>query len=131
MPDDWKPHGYPQLSPYLVTRGAPEVIAFLEAAFDAKVLRRYDRPDGTIMHVELRIGDSVVMLGEGTDKWPPIEGQVHLYVPDVDEAYRRGLAAGGVSITPPAEREDDPDRRGGLRDPSGNSWWIATQVRPG
>ncbi len=124
----YKPDRYPAVSPYLVVNGAKDVLQFLSRVFEATELRRYDMPDGTIMHVEVRIDDSVIMLGDGGEAWPPFASFLHVYVPDVDATYRRALAAGGVSVQEPQQREGDPDRRGGVKDPGGNTWWIATQV---
>jgi uncharacterized glyoxalase superfamily protein PhnB len=122
------PGGYSTVSPYLVARGAQAVIDFLKRTFDARELRRYDRPDGSIMHAEVRIGDTVIMIGESGENWPPLPAHLHVYVDDVDATYRRALEAGGVSVQSPARKENDPDRRGGVKDPVGNTWWMATQV---
>ena len=108
--------------------GAQRVIDFLKQAFDATELRRYDMPDGSIMHVEVRIDDTVIMLADGGGAWPPFPAWMHVYVRDVDATYRRAVEAGGVSVQEPQQREGDPDRRGGVKDPAGNTWWIATQV---
>jgi uncharacterized glyoxalase superfamily protein PhnB len=123
-----KPSGYSTVSPYLVARGAQAVIDFLKRTFDASELRRYDRPDGSIMHAEVRIGDTVVMIGEAGLNWPPVPAHLHVYVDDVDATYRRALEGGGASVQAPEQKPQDPDRRGGVRDPAGNTWWIATQV---
>jgi uncharacterized glyoxalase superfamily protein PhnB len=124
----YKPDRYPTVSPYLVVNGATGVLEFLKRAFDGTELRRYDNPDGTIMHVEVQIDDSVIMLADGGEAWPPFASFLHVYVADADATYRRALAAGGVSVQEPQQRQGDPDRRGGVRDPGGNTWWIATQV---
>ena len=123
-----KPHGYSSVSPYLVVGGAQRVIDFLKQVFGATELRRYDMPDGSIMHAEVRIDDTVVMIADGGGEWPPFPSWLHVYVPDVDSTYRRALEAGGGSAQEPQQREGDPDRRGGVKDPAGNTWWIATQV---
>jgi PhnB protein len=123
-----KPTGYSTVSPYLVADGAQRVIDFLKQAFDATELRRYENSDGSIMHAEVRIADSVVMIGDGGDTWPPFPVFLHVYVDDVDVTYERALAAGGTSVEEPVRRGEDPDRRGGVKDPAGNTWWIATQV---
>ena len=128
MPRSPKPDGYSSVSPYLVVNGAQAVIDFLKRTFDATELRRYDAPDGRIMHAEVRIDDTVVMMGDATPEWPPVPAFVHVYVDDVDATYRAALAAGGVSVAEPVQKKDDPDKRGGVRDPGGNTWWIATQV---
>jgi PhnB protein len=128
MPLPAKPSGYSTVSPYLIAAGAQAVIDFLKQAFGAEELRRYDLPDGSIMHAEVRIGDTVVMLGDAGKNWPAVPAHLHVYVDDVDATYRRALGAGGLSVQPPQRKGQDPDRRGGVKDPAGNTWWIATQV---
>lgn len=123
----WKPEGYPQVSPYLVVIDAEKTMAFLKEVFGATSLRRYDTPEGEVMHAELRIGESVVMIGEAGGEWKPAPAFLHVYVPDVDDTYNRALKAGGQGVQEPQRRGDDPDRRGGFRDPGGNTWWVATQ----
>jgi uncharacterized glyoxalase superfamily protein PhnB len=123
-----KPEGYSTVSPYLVVEGAQRVIDFLQRAFDATALRRYERPDGSVMHAEVRIGDTVVMIAEANAQWPAFPSTLHVYVDDVDAVYRRALAVGGVSLQEPSRQQGDPDRRGGVRDPAGNRWFMATQV---
>jgi PhnB protein len=131
MAADWKPHGYPDVSAYLICPGVERVIDFLKAAFDGTVLRRFDLPDGSVMHAEVRVGDSVIMMGDAGEQWPAVPSHLHVYVPDVDASYRRALASGGVSAAEPSQKEGDPDRRGGVKDPAGNTWWIATQRSAG
>ncbi|MGQ0568371.1 MAG: VOC family protein [Armatimonadota bacterium] len=108
----YKPEGCSSVSAYVMANGAHRVIDFLKKAFDAEELRRYDNPDGSIMHAEVRIDDTVVMIADGGGEFPPFPISVHVYVPDVDATYRRALAAGGTSVQEP-KRKDDPDRRGG------------------
>ena len=128
MAASYKPEGYSTVSPYLIAAGAQAVIDFLKKAFGARELRRYDMPDGSIMHAEVRIGDTVVMIGDAGEHWPAVPAHLHVYVDSVDETYRRALDAGGASVQPPQQKGQDPDRRGGVKDPAGNTWWIATQV---
>ena len=128
MTNPWKPEGYPAVSPYLVVAGAQDVIEFVQDVLGATELRRYDTPDGQVMHAELRIGDSVVMIGDAGTEWPAIPTFLHVYVADVDSVYQRALSAGGRSVQEPSHKEGDPDRRGGVMDPGGNTWWISTQV---
>jgi PhnB protein len=127
MSAQWKPHRYSSISPYVVATGAQRVIDFLKQTFGATDLRRYERPDGSIMHAEVKIDDTVVMLADGSAAYPAFPVWLHVYVPDVDTTYGRALAAGGVSVQEPVRREGDPDRRGGIKDPAGNTWWISTQ----
>ncbi|HSJ98335.1 MAG TPA: VOC family protein [Myxococcota bacterium] len=122
-----KPQGYNSVSPYLVVDGVDRTIRFLVEALDAVELRRFPGPDGRVMHAEVRIDDTVVMLGDGGPGWPPSPAHVHVYVPDVDAAYRRALAAGATSVQEPVKK-DDADKRGGVKDAGGTTWWIATMV---
>ncbi|GIW42756.1 MAG: hypothetical protein KatS3mg077_0038 [Candidatus Binatia bacterium] len=90
--------GFHTVTPYLLVEGAARLIDFLSAAFDAEILDRKFRPDGTVIHAELRIGDSMVMLGEASSEFRPIPASVYLYVPDCDRVYQQALAAGGESV---------------------------------
>jgi PhnB protein len=122
-----KPAGYSTVSPYLVVDGAGQTIDFLKRVFKAAEIRRFPNPDGTLMHAEVRIDDTVVMLAGGVEGWPPVEGHVHVYVEDVDDVYARAMAAGATSVREPTQRENE-DKRGAVRGPGGTTWWIATQA---
>ena len=124
---DWKPQGYNSASPYLVVRDARATLEFLCAAFGAEPLRVIERPDGSLVHGEARIDDTVIMFADAVEGWPAVPAHVHLYVRDVDVAYQRALAAGGTSVMEPVRKEDQ-DKRGGVKDPGGTTWWLATQV---
>ena len=126
----YKPAGYTSVAPYLIVPNAARTIEFLVQTFDAEPLRRFDRPGGGIMHAEVRIDDTVLMLADSTAQAPAAPYNVHIYVPDVDATYRRALAAGATSVQEPG-RSEDPDRRGGVQDSGGVTWWIATQVDAG
>lgn len=128
MNTPWKPDTYSTVSPYLIVSGAARVIDFMKEAFGGEQLRRYDDPDGTVVHAEVRIGDTVIMLGDAGGEWQPSPAHLHMYVEDVDATYRRALEAGAVPVAEPTQRENEPDRRGGVKDPGGNTWWIASQV---
>lgn len=122
------PDGYPAVSPYLIVPGVARLIEFLQSVFDAREQHRFDRPDGTVMHAEVRIAGQPVLMGEPTPEWPPMPGSLYVYVEDCDAVYRRALEAGGESVMEPATMPHAGDRYGGVRDPSGNVWWIATHV---
>ena len=81
MNKDFKPTYYNSVSPYFIVNGAQKFIELLTEIFDAKELRRYDTPDGTIMHTEIQIDDCVIMLGDSSDKFPPVPLVMHVYVP--------------------------------------------------
>ncbi len=129
MEKQFKPQGYNSVSPYFVVNGAQKMIDLLKKIFDAKELRRYDMPDGTIMHAEIRVYDSVIMMGDSSEQFPPNKLLVHVYVSDVDNIYNKAIEAGCEAVEPPKEREGDPDRRGSFKDFSGNLWSIGTQIK--
>lgn len=124
----YKPQDYPTVSPYLIVDGAERTIEFLVEVFGAAPLRRFPAEDGKLMHAEVRVGDSVVMLGDSAEGWPPLPAHVHVYVPDVDATFQRALEAGATAVQEPSRREGDDDRRGGVKDAGGVTWWIATKV---
>jgi PhnB protein len=128
MNNPYKPQGYASVSVYIMAKDARRVIDFLKQTFDAKQTRRTDLPDGAIMHAEVQIDDTVVMIADASDEFPDFPVWLHVYVPDVDATYQRALEAGGVSVQEPSQREGEPDRRGGVKDQAGNTWWIATQI---
>jgi PhnB protein len=113
------------MTPCLVAEGASKLIEFLKQAFGAEERFKMARPDGGIMHAEIKIGDSILMLGEATDQWKPITGAIYLYVNNADAVYKRALQAGATSIMEPMDQFYG-DRHGGVKDPAGNIWWIAT-----
>ena len=119
------PEGYHTLTPYLVVDDVERVIDFLKAAFDAAEKERIAGKDGRVGHAELRIGDSHVMLGRAQPQWPARPCMIYVYVPDADATWARALAAGGTSEQEPADMFYG-DRNAGVKDPAGNSWWIAT-----
>jgi PhnB protein len=121
------PNGYHTVIPYLTVQGAERLIEFMERVFEANVTERMTRPDGTIGHADVRIGDSVIMLSEASSQWPAMPGALHLYLEDADAAYRRALQAGAASLMEPADQAHG-DRMAGVKDPFGNVWWMATHV---
>ncbi len=123
-----KPTGYNSVSPYLVVKGAQKMIDLLKQLFNAKELRKYDGPDGTIMHAEVQIDDSVTMIADSTDKYPPNQHLLHIYVPNVDETFNRAISLGCTIEEAPKQQEGDPDRRGSFKDFAGNTWAIGTQL---
>ncbi len=128
MKKQYKPTGYNSVSPYLVVKGAQKMIDILKAIFNANELRRYDMPDGTIMHAEVQIDDSVIMIADSSDKYPPNQHLIHIQVLNVDEIFNKALSIGCEAEEHPKEREGDPDRRGSFKDFAGNSWAIGTQL---
>jgi PhnB protein len=121
------PEGHNVVSPYLTVSNAERVIAFAKTTFGADLLFAHKRPDGAIGHAELRIGDSVVMVGQAEGSSKARSPMIHVYVEDCDATYERALAAGATSITPPATQVYG-DRSAGVEDAEGTTWWIATCV---
>ena len=93
-----------------------------------KKLRHYERPDGTIMHAEVQLDDSVIMLSEATRAYPAVPMVMHVYVPDVDKTFERAVSAGCDIIEPPHQQDDESDKRGTFKDFAGNIWSVATQM---
>ena len=121
------PKGYHTVTPMLIVKDADKVVEFLKQAFGATELNRMLCPDGALMHAELKIGDSIVMLGEAGTQCKPTTASIYLYVDDVDTVYRRAIQAGGVSQME-LGNQFWGDRGGSVVDPAGNQWWIATHV---
>jgi uncharacterized glyoxalase superfamily protein PhnB len=125
---DYKPSNYTSVSPYLITRGARATITFLVQAFGAEEIRAFPDETGRIRHSEVRLDDTVIMIADSVEPdWPAIECNVHVYVRDVDATYRKALEAGAVSVQAPVQKGDE-DKRGGVKDAGGTTWWIATKV---
>jgi len=122
-----RPDGYHSVTPYLVVENVPKVIDFLKATFDAIEIERHHDDRNRIVHAEVRIGDSIVMLGQAMEGFPSMPTSLYVYVADTDATYRRGLKSGGKSLREPADQFYG-DRNAGVLDGCGNKWWIATHV---
>ncbi len=129
------PHGYHAVTPYLIVEGAAEAIAWYAQAFGARALMRLPAPGGKIGHAEIEIGDSRVMLADPSpdhDAYAPAKFggspvSLHLYLPDVDAAAARAVAAGGTLVRAVEDRFYG-DRSGTIRDPFGHTWHLSTHV---
>ena len=128
MSTSFKPAGYNSVSPYFIVPLAQRFIDLMVALFGATELRRFAMPDGSVMHAELKLDDSVIMLGEASEKFPAMPIVMHVYVPDVDAAYAKAIALGCTPVEPPKQREGDPDRRGSFKDYAGNWWSVGAQL---
>jgi uncharacterized glyoxalase superfamily protein PhnB len=130
------PEGFHSITPHLVCENAVEALAFYERAFGAKEVARMAGPDGKIMHAELRIGDSMVMLAEAFPEYGSRDPRalrgtpvtIHMYVEDADAVWERALAAGATAQMPIADAFWG-DRYGQVVDPFGHQWSIATHQR--
>ena len=121
------PEGYRTVTPYLVVEGAANVLEFVKQAFGAEEKFRMEMPGGKIGHAEAKIGDSIVMVGDAGEENRAMPAMIHLYVDDCDATYERALAAGATSEREPTDQFYG-DRSAGVRDSTGNLWWIATHV---
>jgi len=120
------PKGFGTVTPFLTVKDAARLIEFMKQAFGAQVAFRMDGPNGTVAHAEVKIGDSMLMIGEAPEG-QEVRSMLHLYMPDTDAVYKSALDAGAVSIREPADQFYG-DRSGGVRDFCGNQWWIATHI---
>ena len=129
------PEGFHSVTPYLCVSDAARAIEFYKGAFGATELMRMDAPGGKVGHAEVRIGDSVVMLA---DEFPEINfrrpqtaggptAHFVIYVEDVDAQVERAVAA-GATLTRPVKDQFYGDRMGGVEDPFGHVWFIATHI---
>jgi PhnB protein len=125
------PHYIPEklhsVNVYLSPRGTSEFIDFLKRAFGAEEDLVHKSPDGTIVHGKIRMGDSILEMGEAHAQYQPMPCAIHYYVPNVDEVYGQALAAGATSIAAPSDQPYG-DRFAGVTDPQGNRWYLATHI---
>ncbi len=127
------PQGFHTITPHLVCRNAKQAIEFYQKAFGAESLHVHYMPDGKVMHAALKIGDSMVMLGEEATAWNVLSPQslgnssvvIHLYVDDVDALYQKAVSA-GCTATMPLIDQFWGDRYGQVVDPFGHRWSLAT-----
>jgi PhnB protein len=120
------PTGYHTVTPLLLVKDAAKLIDFIVTAFNGVEKGRHEM-DGKVTHAEVTIGDSVLMIGEASDRWPEVNAALYLYVKDTDSVYKQAVKAGGKSIREP-KTEFYGDRSAGVEDNFGNQWWIATHV---
>jgi PhnB protein len=118
------PEGYSTVTPFLTVKGVAQIMDFLKQAFGAEEIMRMPGPGGVVMHAELNIGNSRLMLGEAMQN-PPTQSSFYLYVSDADAMYKRALAAGATSQLEPKD-EFWGDRIAMVKDTFGNTWSVAT-----
>jgi len=121
------PEGLRDVTVYLHPVGAARQIDFLKGAFAAEEFVRHDSPEGAVLHAKVRIGDSMIEMGEAHGPWQQMPTAIYLYVPDADSVYRSAMAAGAVSLSEPADQPYG-DRVAGVQDAWGNRWYIATHI---
>jgi uncharacterized glyoxalase superfamily protein PhnB len=104
------------------------MIDLLTTIFNATELRKYENEDGSIMHIELKIDDTVIMLADSSETYPANNFLLHVYVPDVKETFKKAIRLGCEVVEEPVNKKGDPDMRGTVKDFQGNMWAIGTQV---
>jgi PhnB protein len=121
------PEGYHSVTPYLKLPNCGRLIEYLKQAFGAVEKARLEKPDGSVLHAEVMIGDSLLMVHEAPGNWEPKPGTFYHYVADVDAAHMRAVAAGGTSVFEPANMYYGA-RVSCVTDIAGNDWWLAQPV---
>ena len=125
--DSHTPTNWGTVTPYLAVEGAQGMIDFLQTVFDAQVIEKIPGEGGQIMHSELKIGSSMIMLADACDKAPATRVALYVYVPNVDATYQKALGAGAASESEPKDQFYG-DRSAGVIDKWDNRWWIATHI---
>lgn len=120
------PKGYQTVMPYLILNGVAAFIQFTKDVFGAGELGIYKNEDGSIMHAEIQIGGSTIMIGESGSEWPVQNAGLYINVENTDETFQKALNQGAEVVMPIADK--DYGRTCGIKDPNGNTWWI-TQSR--
>ena len=121
--DRVRPHG---VCPYLLVEGVDGLIRFCERVFGARTFGRLVRPDGSVMHVEVEVEGSRIMMGEPMGEFGPSPAMLFVNVEQCEEVFERALEAGGESVMEVTRMHHAGERYGGVRDPFGNVWWIST-----
>lgn len=118
------PTGHQTVMPYIIVKEASKFMDFLKNVFDAEETAKYMGNESEIMHAEVKINGSTVMLAGSTEQWQPQNAGMFIYVEDVDKTYKKALDQGASSLMEIENKEYG--RSGGIRDPFGNAWWITT-----
>ena len=129
------PDGFHTATPDMIIKGAAEAIEFYKQAFGATEMRRHADPDGKVRHAQIKIGDSPIMVADEFPEFAEWRGpqarcgspvHIYLYVADADAVFNRAIAAGATQLLPMQDQWYG-DRSGGVTDPFGHVWYIATQ----
>lgn len=118
------PSGYQQVMPYLIINNASAFMNYMKNVFGAEEKMKVMRDESTIMHAEIKIGDSVIMFADATPQYEPRTTGLFIYVNNADETYRKAMKEGSVSLTEPADQSYG--RSCGVVDPFGNTLWITS-----
>src|SRR5262249_22203583 len=121
------PEGHTTVTPYLVLKNIDGFLDFAKTAFDAKLTYKMEKPDGSVGHCELQIGNARVMAGGACEDMSEHTAMLYLYVPDSDATYKKAVAAGATSQQEPKDMFWG-DRAAAVKDQSGNVFWIGTRI---
>ncbi len=118
------PKDYPAVTPYLIVNNAATFIQFMQDVFNAEVINKHIRDEKLIMHAELKIGNSIIMLAESTEQYAAGSASLFIYVEAADVTYKKALNKGSTTVTELSDQSYG--RTGGVKDPFGNIWWITS-----
>ncbi len=127
MPVKPIPDNYPRVTPYLIVKDVDVLLNFLTKVFDAEIKDRMTLKEGTVNHAEVKIGNSVIMIGKSNNDYPPQNTILYVFVEDTDKTYNKAIQEGAELIMKPQDQFYG-DRNAGVKDSSGISWWIASHV---
>lgn len=120
------PAQYNQVMPYLILKGASEFQKFMSVVFNAKEQMIVPAEDGSVMHGELKVGESVIMFAEAGGQFTPMNAGMFIYVDDADSTYQKALSAGAATVPGQEPSDKEYGRTCGVTDPFGNTWWITS-----
>ena len=123
-----KPEGLRDVTTYLHPHGVDRLLQFMTDAFGAETLERYASPEGVIAHAKVKVGNSVIEMGEAHGQWQPMPTMIYLQVEDTDTSYERAMAQGAKSIMPPSNQPYGA-RMAGVEDSAGNQWYLAMPIK--
>ncbi|RYY48846.1 MAG: VOC family protein [Chitinophagaceae bacterium] len=127
MDTRFKPSGYNSLSPYIISSDAVKLAALVSKIFDASIERQFDLPNGKIMHAEIKLDDSILMIADANENYPPNQSILHVYVKNAGQTFDLAIGLGCTIVEAINRREGDPDIRGTFKDFDGNMWSVGTQ----
>jgi PhnB protein len=122
------PYENQHIIPNMMVDNVSKLITFIQSAFNAELIYKLDRNDGSVMHAEVNIGNNRIMMGEPTEQFGTMPVSIYMYVKDCDQVYQSALQAGGTSMMEVKTMHHAGERYGCVKDFAGNIWWIATHV---
>ena len=118
------PEGHQAVMPYLIVEGAVDFLAFTQKVFNAELIFKQMRDEKTMMHAEIKVGNSTIMFTDATDQFPAHTAGLFVYVDNADDAFQKAVLEGATIIMDLSDQ--DYGRTCGIKDPVGNVWWITS-----